>query len=425
MTVSWSKEFNPSPIIQRLQESRITDGRGHLTFEGFSHKECIAFLLHTLLFPNGIPENERRRILNQATMTLRDDSSLTASTLLEAINRLTDQYLQLPSQSYVLATSISLSQFSDLPSYSDRQVIVRFTRQPPHQFLRERKAIAGRIHQALFTDPPTHYLYVLARVSARSLHEATDSALEAIDLQRGIWNWFYNRRHFTRMSFGSQDPVNKILLGPIHTLHHPRGKLATDTFWFEPTYRAPVTEHYLENDKENIAKFSKSVRKALHKTKYRTDIEEAIIRYVRALDDRDWHAAFLKLWGVLERLTSKTRDETYAAAAKRAAFIFADREYYGQVMKVLVYHRNQVVHASASTEEIETYLYQLKNIVEALFEFHLWNRFQFASLTQACEFLDLPTEQDALATRSKIARFALEYRGFRPSKRRRTGKYEA
>jgi len=421
MTVSWSDKFNPTPIIQRLQESRISNGTGRFNFEGFTYKECVAFLLHTLVFPNGIPENERRRILNQATMTLLD-SQLTSHSLLEGINRLTDQYLQLPSQSYVLTTSISLSLFNDLPSYSDHRVTVRFTHQPPSQFLQERKDITGRFRQVLFTDPPTHYLYVLARVSARSVHEAADSALEAIDLQRGIWNWFFNRQHFTRMSFGSQDPVNGILLGPIHTLHHPRGKLATDTFWFEPTYRAPVKEFDLENDKENIAKFSKSVRKALRKTQYRTDIEEAIIRYARALDDRDWHAAFLKLWGVLERLTSTTRDETYAATAKRAAFIFAEREYFGQVMKVLVYHRNQAVHASVSTEEIETYLYQLKNIVEALLEFHLWNRYKFASLAQACEFLNLPTEQDALATRAKIARFALEYRGFRPSKRRQTGK---
>lgn len=120
--------------------------------------------------------------------------------------------------------------------------------------------------------------------------------------------------------------------------------------------------------------------------------------------------------------TSTARDETYAATAKRATFVFSEREYFGQVMKVLVAHRNQAVHANASTEEIETYLYQVKYIVEALLEFHLWNKYQFSSLAHACEFLNLPTEQDALVTRAKIANFALEYRGFRLPKRRRPSK---
>lgn len=303
MTVSWSDKFNPNPIIQRLQDSRVTGGAGGLNYDGFSHKECVALLLQTLLFPRGIPEIERLRILNAATLSIKSDTFITSRALLEAINKLTDNYIQLPSQSYILTTSITISMFTDIPIYSDRKVFVRFTSHPPSKFLRERAIFANRIHQALFTDLPKypHYLYVLARVSARSTHEAADSALDVIDLQRGIWNWFYNRRHFTRMSFGSQDPVNRILLGPIHTLHYPRGKLATETFWFEPTYRAPIRAHDLKNDMEGLLKFSKSVKNALRKCKYRTDIEGAIVRYVRALDDRDWHAAFLKLWGVLEK----------------------------------------------------------------------------------------------------------------------------
>jgi hypothetical protein len=114
MTVSWSDKFNPTPIIQRLQESRISNGTGRSNFEGFTYKECVAFLLHTLVFPNGIPENERRRILNQATMTLLD-SQLTSHSLLEAINRLTDQYLQLPSP-YHYSTIFHPTLITGLPS---------------------------------------------------------------------------------------------------------------------------------------------------------------------------------------------------------------------------------------------------------------------------------------------------------------------
>ena len=68
---------------------------------------------------------------------------------------------------------------------------------------------------------------------------------------------------------------------------------------------------------------------------------------------------------MLEYLTHTAKDN-YDVTVRRAAYVFADRDYQLQVLNVLRDHRNQTVHASASTEEIETYLYQLKSCVEAL-----------------------------------------------------------
>ena len=417
MSVTWSKKFDPSPLVNRLEECRTVDGAGRQTYEGFTHSECVALIHHALVFPKEIPETEGRRLVNQASSTLREGPPLNPQIFLSAVNRLTVQYFSTPTQPFALMTTISLSPRADVSHFSQRGVRVHFHPRFPRRFLIEREKISERAHQTLFADQPTGYLGVLARLSARSHYEAADSALDTIDLQRGIWNWYFNRRHFTRMSFGSQKPVNNIVLGPIHTLHHPRGQLATETFWFEQIYRAPAKLFDLRRDHDNMAKFTIAVRKALRRSKYRDDLEKAIITYARALDDCDLQTSFLKLWVVLELLTSTGKDETYASTLKRASFVFMERKYFIQVLRILTDYRNRAVHASISTGKIETYLYQLKNVVEVLLEFHLFNRFRFKSLEHASQFLSLPTDKDALAARVKITEYALEYRGYRPRTR--------
>jgi hypothetical protein len=222
------------------------------------------------------------------------------------------------------------------------------------------------------------------------------------------------------MSFGSQAQVNEIVLGPVHTLHHPRGGLATDTFWFEPIYRAPTKLIDLRRHNDSLTHFTLAVSKALLRCRYSEDLERGIISYTRALDDRDLHASFLRLWAVLELLTSAAKEKSYGMTSNRASFVFAERDFFGQVLRILTDYRNRAVHASASTGKIETYLYQLKNVVEALFEFHLFNRFRFESIDHASQFLSLPTDREALVARAKIAEYALAYRGYRP--RRRTSR---
>ncbi len=346
-------------------------------------------------------------------MNVGKKGPITSSGLLAEVNKLTDAYLHSPLEHFVLATSLSLYKYTELKPLRVNGAIVKFEHQLPNRFTEERTKITPRDTQVLFADLPTDYLSVRVSVSARSVHEAADAGLGALDLIRAIWNWFYNRQHLTRISLGSQSPVNEIAIGPIHTLHKPSGELATETFWYEPSYRAPVQPKDLKHDIANVQKFYRSVRAKLRKSKYRVDLERALVRYVRALDERDWHIAFLKLWSVLEFLTSTTAKDSHEVTIRRVAYVFAQREYQLQVLKALRDHRNQVVHASASTEEIQTYMYLLKRCIETLFGFHPANNFSFSSLKDAAVFLDLPTDLDALNSRIRLARYALKFRGLK------------
>jgi Apea-like HEPN len=413
MKVSWAEGSDPQQIISRIEQGRSSEQEGKVSFEAFAFKECSVLLYDLLVFSDPVPEIEGRLIVSQAIMNVGKKGPITSSSLLAEVNKLTDAYLHSPLEHFVLATSLSLYQYTELKPLRVNGAIVKFEHQLPNRFTEERTKITPRDTQVLFADLPTDYLSVRVSVSARSIHEAADAGLGALDLIRAIWNWFYNRQHLTRISLGSQSPVNEIAIGPIHTLHKPSGELATETFWYEPSYRAPIQPKDLKHDIANVQRFYRSVRAKLRKSKYRVDLERALVRYVRALDERDWHIAFLKLWSVLEFLTSTTAKDSHEVTIRRVAYVFAQREYQLQVLKALRDHRNQVVHASASTEEIQTYMYLLKRCIETLFGFHLANNFGFSSLKDAAVFLDLPTDLDALNSRIRLARYALRFRGLK------------
>jgi hypothetical protein len=216
------------------------------------------------------------------------------------------------------------------------------------------------------------------------------------------------------MSFGGKrKPINKIILGPLHTLHTSTGHLATtDTWWYEPSYMGAINPLSLsQNELESIYRTLQTVRKWLAKHKYAEAIQNAIIRYSRALDERDFATAFIKLWGVLELLTD-TIGASYDTAIKRTAFLFEEREYHLQILQHLRRHRNLSIHFDKDNSEIETCLYQLKYFVEHLIWFHLNNVFDFSTLQDAASFLSLPHDNSVLKNQIAKLRNAQKFHGY-------------
>jgi len=419
MPVTWSDRYDPAPLLQRLSANKTVDTAGKPAFEGFAFHDCSALLYDMFIFPSSIPEREARGILFASLLALAAKPQLTRSSLLSELRKRCAKYASLSTRHFILTTTISLSPFDGVPPMEANGCKIRFLHHLPASFQEARKSIIQRAKQALFTDPPTGYLHAQVHVNAQSEYQAAETALDTFDAIRGIWNLYYNRQHSTRMSFGAQEPVNKIILGPLHSLHLPGGELATETFWFEPSYRAPVKAHRVAADLSKLRNLQRNTWTLLRASRYAPDLRHAIIKYARALDERDWHAAFLKMWGILESLTGTARDESYDVTIRRAAFVFSEHEYVTQVLKVLREQRNRLVHASASSEGIEVYLYQLKNFVEALLEFHLATKPRFESISQAGEFLSLPSCESTLRQRQRYIHRALKYKRFTPVRRAR------
>ena len=222
-----------------------------------------------------------------------------------------------------------------------------------------------------------------------------------------IWNLALNRGSNLRISSGKRQPVNRFVLGPIHTLHTTSGKLATNSWWYQTEYQGPVSAYDPGDSKaDRLFKFTDTVRQDLRKSQYKEPLAACLLRYVRALDTPDWEDSYLRLWGVLEQLTNTGIQDNYKVTIRRASFIWKDRKYAQQILTHLRDYRNRAVHAGTESQDIETYMYQLKRIVEALIEFHLRNRFRFETISEVAEFMDLPDDDKELGRRLKIIKAA-------------------
>jgi hypothetical protein len=248
-------------------------------------------------------------------------------------------------------------------------------------------------------------MYARVTVRARSPFEAADNALDALDLARGLLNWGENRRTFMRFSSGISKPVNEIRLGPIHTLHRPDGRLATETWWYEPSFQASTFPFAVQ---QPLVNFQASAIQRLRRHPYQRLCEDAVIRYTRALDEGEPVTAFLKLWSVLELLTGSSH--SYDTAIRRVSFLFQEHYYHLLVLNHLRRFRNATVHESATSQAIQTYLYQLKRYVDTLLTFHLTRGRRLVSLDRAIEFLDLPPDEVELARRARLFQSGRRYR---------------
>ena len=91
------------------------------------------------------------------------------------------------------------------------------------------------------TSPFRHYTAVTISTQGRSQAEAGLAALDALNLQRGFWNLALNLNLWDRPINQRRKPVNTVLLGPVHSLHHPNGELVPRGIWFDNEYVEPTT----------------------------------------------------------------------------------------------------------------------------------------------------------------------------------------
>ena len=293
-----------------------------------------------------------------------------------------------------------------------------FGRRLPERFRHAHDEVRRRGESQIFGPlPDPHSLlrgYVPVRVSAmaRSHDEAVETALDTLDLLRGVWNLYLNGRVGMRLSGGRRKPVNRILLGPVHSLHKPSGALASEYPWVEPDYVEPLRLYRLRSDWADLRVFERQLRNELSSSRYGEKLEDAIRRYVRALDRRDWNTSFVRLWGVLDSLTDTSRDR-YEVTIERVLFLMNKqrRDFDRQILRHLTTYRNRTVHDGHETEAIETLLYQLKRYIETVLNFHLRIRPRFPSLEDAARFLSMPAEQIALRERFQIITRALQFQG--------------
>lgn len=395
---NWRKGYDPNQLVQRIENTITISADGGVSSSGFQHFEHVVLLGSMLELNDQIPAIEKRQIINKTIFDSRSKGLVTSEAFRRHASKLESEYLRKPIADFYLLTEISIGRGIEMPTFRINGATISINPKLSKTILRHRTKLLESARRSITGDFPTNYAYVTVSVRARSPYEAFQRALNNLDLLRGIWNFWKNSGQWFRISSGKRQPINSILLAPIHTLHKLNGSPACESWWYEPNYVEPIRPLINQNRIENMVKYTANFRKYLHRSNYESDLIAATLRYVRALDSRDWNDAFLRLWSVLEALTA-TKESAYTVTIRRAAFMFAERDYSFQVLSCLMDYRNSSVHTGSESDEIEALLYLLKRYVEALLAFHVRGQFKFVSITDAAEFMDLPSNKQMLDKR--------------------------
>lgn len=366
----WNNIYDPNIIVEKLEEIKRKKSNGRVSFSGFEFSDYSVLINSMIFIDNTIPKFEKRRIIDNAIFEVGQKDSITTKRLLSKINRLESNYLnQIPIR-YSLLTTISLKSNTRLAKIKIDGCTITINPILSNKFKVEHNKVIEYAKKDFYNDLPKNYTFVKITLTSKSPFEAADKALDSINIIRAIWNYFYNSAQWSRSSSGKRKPINKILLGPIHTLHKQNGEMASKNWWYDIDYVAQMDSYDPSRELSDLNDFFYRFRKLLNKSKYYEDLKTALIRYTQSLDMINWENSFLRLWGILEHLTN-TGKESYDKTIKRISFLFKEKEYTRQVLNHLKDYRNRSAHADSSNLDIEVYLFQLKRYVETLINFHL------------------------------------------------------
>ncbi|MDF0676017.1 MAG: hypothetical protein P0120_17040 [Nitrospira sp.] len=407
MCADWKSGYNPDVITTGLEKIKSTSENGEVSFTGFEFNDYVTVLLSSLKFVFPFPDLYKRQFVHKGIAIVAKSKTLTKSALLQEISKLEQAYMREPIKEYLLVSDISLHIPTARESVGLNDTRIIFSCHLSSKIQRDVFLKLGR--EFLNRELPTAYSYIQIMTRGRSPEEAGIVALDTIDLLRGIWNFALNRKRHVVLHAKKRDPINKILLGPLHSLHYPNGKRLPDPFWYDPTYVEPVSPMDLRRNWDSLRSFERQVRKRLSKSHSRTFMEEAFRRYAVALDERNHETAFLKLWSLLEYLTRTTIKDSHKVTVTRAVSVWSDRDFHQEVLHHLRDYRNSAVHMDQRNEEITKLLYQLKRYVEALLEFHVFHGHKFANLGNITSFFDLPTDKATLTEQKHLIQKRLRF----------------
>jgi hypothetical protein len=150
--------------------------------------------------------------------------------------------------------------------------------------------------------------WVVIRGSGRSAEEMAHRGMDALDVIRGAWNLGINSSLLIDLYGYTQGPINKIRLGPLHTLHEPEGKLLPNFWMFDPAPSGLDSLGQGTADWDAALSMETRIEPIHQQTGIAHFFQDALGRYARALDDGSSELVFVRLSGLLERLLGTWSD---------------------------------------------------------------------------------------------------------------------
>lgn len=405
MPIKWKKgsRFKPVVILQKIDDVRTVSSDGKVSFSGFELEDCLPALQSMLVFPKAAAEVDVSAIVWHGLSAVKE--SLDPETFIDAINEELNKRLAAKEQPYILLTAISVDR-RDVPAqlhFMESEVRFLSDRYPRiYRLLREELLEA---HSLPVPSTPAAYCKVAIKVKAKSATSAVSKSMRVLDFQRALWCMMSNpQMQISRTPRIS--PINVVRLGSQHTLHLADGATASEGVWFEPGYVEASIFRFKNPDV--IKSNSKWAMRQIASCPYGDYLVSSLLRYVRALDERDANSAFLALWGALEALTTPDQ-ANYDHTVQRCSFLFKDRIFHTQILEHLREYRNGYVHTGEASDRARTHCYQLQFYFVSLVWFHIRHARFFQSLAEANQFLDSPSNLAELIRRVQLTKKAVKF----------------
>lgn len=237
---------------------------------------------------------------------------------------------------------------------------------------------------------------VRVKTVGRTVQEAAERALRALNLLRGLWTLFSTFRGLSiRFGDRSRQPIGIIHVGPTHTLHKPDGEPIHNNYWYDPYYPQECSTFKPKRGWKELGKNCRWALNRLSRLAYRDALESLIVRYSDALDHVNYDVSFLQMWSLLEKLTD-TGGGNYDKTIQRTAWMFDDKDIDSEILKVLRAQRNRYVHAARSGEHSDQTAYLIKWFVDVHLLRLLRNDLNVSGLDEYTGYLDLPSDIEGL-----------------------------
>jgi hypothetical protein len=399
-------------FMTRLNAARASKGGSPVQWHSFAPQMLIPILESFVEFQGIVPEADRRHLIRHAVNKAATETNFDRKALEKNLKGAEDAYLRMRPQKFIIATSWTASPDLEMKRLRLGGATISFAQS---QAGLDREPIRNALERVM-PCPLAEMLQVQARVTARTPSGALEIGLHCLDYARGVWNFLINRRNaYPLFSNSLQTPMNEIVPGPIHTVHTLRGKLATETVWYQ-LYRIDQVPLFCRQAVlSKIEVTAQKIRRRIGQSAYGRDIEHGFVRYTRALDTPDHAVAFARLWTTIEYLADTSDHDNLI---RRIAFLTSEKErsFVDLMMRHLRDVRNGVVHVDASRERtdvregMEAYLYHLKIFAERLLLFHVRSSHKYETRAAAVKVLDTPTNPEELKRLIKLYRSMLRHR---------------
>lgn len=239
---SWNEKLEKRVIIERLNGIREQDDEG-VKYKGFSFERLSAILTSCIKTSQHVRQSDLQDCIRHSLFRMQEGGFITPQQFLDDCELRLKQIQKVAQKKFVLVTRMTYHGKMPTRVFSLSGSTLDLSPRRLAKFFRNEESgrswaieKLGRLrHYEIDSQLP----FCTVTTMGRSIEDAFQNSMAALDTFRGLVNLFFNRRRGQRISSGiPPQPVNDLRLGLLQTLHRRDGLIHTDKIWYQLDYIA-------------------------------------------------------------------------------------------------------------------------------------------------------------------------------------------